>query len=99
VGAEGAAWYVAAMLPETSVQSIVDRIIAEAGIAPTAAVPPGVEAVRRVGEGATWLFLINHTAYPVTVGVSGTDLLDGSRHTGRTVVEGGRVRVIREEAS
>ncbi|XNN86947.1 beta-galactosidase [Curtobacterium flaccumfaciens] len=94
----GGAWYVSAMLADDSIQRLVDGVIAERGILRTVTGPPGLEAVRRVGDdGSAFLFLVNHRADDVTVVASGTDLLDGSGHGPDTVVPAGRVRVLREE--
>ncbi|PZE56143.1 beta-galactosidase [Curtobacterium sp. MCLR17_044] len=94
----GGAWYVSAMLADDSIQRLVDGVIAERGILRTVTGPPGLEAVRRVGDdGSAFLFLVNHRADDVTVVASGMDLLDGSGHGPDTVVPAGRVRVLREE--
>ena len=57
-----------------------------------AACPHGVEAVRRVGAQASYLFVINHTDGDVTVPAPGTDLLGGPAG----LVRAGAVAVIRE---
>ena len=46
---------------------LVDDVLAGAGVRPVAATVPGVEVVRRVGDGTSWLFAINHTDRPVAV--------------------------------
>ena len=70
---------------------------AAAGVAPAADTVPGVEVVRRSnGEGASYLFAINHTGSAATVSGSGTDLLTGEDHVGQVAVAAGSVVVIRE---
>ena len=46
---------------------IVAKLLADAGIAALADTPHGVEVVRRVKDGCTWLFLLNHNAQTETV--------------------------------
>ncbi|MGI8948196.1 MAG: Beta-galactosidase C-terminal domain, partial [Ornithinimicrobium sp.] len=37
----------------------------------------GVDAVRRVGEGASWVFVIDHSGQGHEVSAEGTDLVSG----------------------
>jgi beta-galactosidase len=93
VGA-GAAWYVGTMLSREGRHELLDRLLAEAGVAPAVAgLPAGVEAVRRAGPTASYLFLINHTDADVAAPVAGVDLLTGS--PAGTIFAGG-VAVVRE---
>ncbi|MFI8191532.1 beta-galactosidase [Streptomyces sp. NPDC085946] len=96
---QGAAWYVATRLDEAGTASVVDALLAEAGLtAEVPGLPAGVEAVRRHGEdGSRFLFLVNHTRAGVRAAVSGRDLLSGATagENGLTVPPGG-VAVIRE---
>ncbi|MDI5942892.1 beta-galactosidase trimerization domain-containing protein, partial [Micromonospora sp. DH15] len=50
VGA-GAAWYAATRLDDAGTDRLVARLLAEAGVRPPADAPPGVEGVRRRGDG------------------------------------------------
>ncbi|WP_240674929.1 beta-galactosidase [Cellulomonas endophytica] len=95
-GAAGAAWYVSVPLPRASVDRVVERLVAEAGLPRVAEGPPGLEAVRRVGGDAAWLFLLNHTDADVTVAADGTDALDGSPAGPSVRVPARGVRVVRE---
>ena len=91
----GRAWYVGTALTPPSLGALLDRVLEEAGVAPTVAgLPRGVEAVRRVGEHGRYLFLMNHTDHPVPVPVTGTDLLTGAAPL--DLVAGG-VAVVRED--
>jgi len=97
VGA-GTAYYLSVDLDPESLGVLVDRLLAESDIEPTAAVSPGVEAVRRVGDGVSYLFLINHSAEEGRAEVSGVDLLTGVEYAGTVSVAAGAVAVIREAA-
>jgi len=92
----GAAWYVGAALPREGVDRVVDRLIAETGIARTVAGQPGVEAVRRSGDGRSYLFLINHTGRTHTVGAAGFDLWSGTEVGPSVLLDPGGIRVLRE---
>ncbi|HEY0217988.1 MAG TPA: beta-galactosidase trimerization domain-containing protein, partial [Cellulomonas sp.] len=80
----GTAWYVGAQLPASTAGTLMDRIVAEVGLTPAvrapggAAVPAGVEAVRRVTADGPVLFLINHTEADVQLAVSGVELASSS---------------------
>jgi beta-galactosidase len=97
----GVGWYVATRPEPAAMASILGRAYAEAGVHPTAAVTPGVEVVRRVGDGASYLFLLNHGDRPVetTIPHSGVDLLTGRRHQGTVALDQFGVAVIAEERS
>jgi beta-galactosidase len=64
VGA-GAAWYVATALEPEAMERVLRRAWTEAGVAPVADVPAGVEAARR----DALLFLLNHGSEVVEVSV------------------------------
>ncbi|GAA3728026.1 beta-galactosidase [Salinactinospora qingdaonensis] len=95
VGA-GTAFYAATRLDETGLAALTDRLIAEAGVAPTAGTRPGVEVVRRSGAESSYLFVINHTATPAHLDVHGTELLGDTEVSGRLTVAAGEVAVVRE---
>lgn len=91
----GAAWYLATFPDQDGIESLVDRLLAESGVAPLAAADPGVELVRRhSSDGQRFLFAINHTRAEASVHASGTELLTGGAFSG-TVPAGG-VAVIAE---
>jgi beta-galactosidase len=92
----GAAWYVSAALPRDGVDRIMDRLVAEAVLPRTVVAPPGLEAVRRVGERGSYLFLINHRPSSELVAAEGTDLLAGEAVGPLVEVPAGGVRVLRE---
>ncbi|RJL31840.1 beta-galactosidase [Bailinhaonella thermotolerans] len=90
---KGGATYVSC-LPE-DVTPILDHALAETGVAPVAAVPPGVEATRRGG----YLFLLNHTTEPARLALpaAGFDLLSRRRLDGEIVLAGRDAIVLRIE--
>ncbi|MEO3804760.1 beta-galactosidase [Nonomuraea sp. B1E8] len=74
---DGVAWYVATMPEAAALGEIVERALADAGVAGALPrLPPGVEAVRR----GDVLFLLNHGAETAVVPVPGQaeDLLTGA---------------------
>jgi beta-galactosidase len=65
---KGRGWYVGTVVKEESFyDGLAKALLADAGIEPALAPPPGVEAVTREGEGRKLLFVLNHTAEPKTV--------------------------------
>ena len=56
---------------------------------PTAQVPPGVDAVRRETEAASFLFLLNHNQEAVEVRLPnpGRDLLTGKEHSSNLALD------------
>ncbi|GGV53457.1 beta-galactosidase [Streptomyces griseoflavus] len=96
---DGVSWYVATRPDAEALRTLLARVCREAGVTAAAEVPAGVEAVRRRGTDATYLFLINHSPLDVSVPAAGTDLLSGATADGGIVVRGGDVAVIRERGS
>ncbi|WP_125612367.1 beta-galactosidase [Specibacter cremeus] len=85
----GTAWYLATRPDAAALDRLVDRLLAESGVAPAAAAAPGVELVRRRHpDGRSYLFALNHGRSEATVDASGRELLGGGRFTG-TVAAGG----------
>ncbi|GLY30909.1 beta-galactosidase [Kineosporia sp. NBRC 101731] len=95
---EGAAWYVSAALPGSSIDAITARLITETGLTRTVQAPAGLEAVRRIGDDASYLFLINHLDTDVEVAAGGLDLLTDEKVGPSTLVPAGGVRVVRESS-
>lgn len=91
----GAAWYLATFPDPDGIDSVVDRLLEESGVAPAAAADPGVEVVRRrSADGQGFLFAINHTRLDAAVEASGQDLLTGEPFPG--LVPAGGVAVVAE---
>jgi beta-galactosidase len=95
-GGDGSAWYAAARLDEAGTGALVDALLADAGVRAEADVPAGVEVVRRSGDDASFLFVINHTDVDVSVKATGVDLLTGTAASGEVTVAAGRVAVVQE---
>ena len=93
---QGQAWYVSTRLQTESLGQLVDELLHAAGIRATVPVSPGLEAVRRVSDDHSYLFLLNHSAEPIEVDVCGVDLSSGGMLKPKTVVPAGGVRVVRE---
>jgi beta-galactosidase len=92
----GTAWYLATFPDHDGIEALVDRLLAESGVAPAAAADAGVELVRRRADsGGSYLFAINHTRSAAAVEAVGVDLLTGSAFAG--TVEAGSVAVIAED--
>jgi beta-galactosidase len=95
----GVAWYAATRLDDAATRRLVARLCEEAGVRPVVEdAPAGLEAVRRRGPDADYLFLLNHGAGPAPVGAAGTDLLTGRAHDGLVTVAAGDVVVLRQQA-
>ena len=92
----GTAWYVATRLDADGSDRLVERLVAEAGLEQLPGASSLVEVTRRVGDDASWLFVINHAEVPAEVPVHGTELVSGREVVGDLRVEAGRVAVVRE---
>jgi beta-galactosidase len=93
----GVAWYLGSTLDDAALAELVSRACRDAGVSAEADVPPGVEVVRRHGEAATYLFVLNHTREPVSIAASGYDLVAEAEVDGRLVVAGGDCALVRED--
>jgi beta-galactosidase len=85
----GGAWYVGTALDSAGTAEVVRMVSQEAGLAPAAAAPADVEAVRREADGRTVLFLLNHGADKATVELDADyrDLLTGEHRSGTLVLD------------
>ena len=97
VGA-GAAWYVATRLDALGTDRLVERLVAETGVEQLPGASPLVEVTRRVGDDASWLFVINHGDVEAEVAVHGVDLVGDREVAGDLRVPAGGVAVVREHA-
>ena len=97
----GTAWYVSTHLDEGARDRLIAAAAAQAGAGPVVAgAPPGVEIVRRHGDGGrSWLFVLNHTPGPAVVDASGVELVSGRPVPGRLEVAPGGVAVLREHVT
>lgn len=94
----GTAWYVATRLDPSGTDRLVERLVAEAGLERLPGAAPDVEVTRRVGDDASWLFVINHGDTDAPVPVHGQELVTGRAVQGDLVVPAGGVAVVREAA-
>ncbi|GAA3343805.1 beta-galactosidase [Amorphoplanes nipponensis] len=94
---DGTAYYVSTRLDPDGYGELLATVAASAGAGPEVpGLPPGVEAVRRHGDGGPWLFLMNHTGDGVEVPAAGFDLLTGTAVAGAVRLPAGGAAVIRE---
>ena len=112
VGA-GVAHYVTTLLDAPSTQRLLHGICHAAGVATQShKIEPGahsmnvdsieaagVETIRRRADGASYLFVINHTDREVQVPATGVELLSGAPATDSVHVAAGGVAVVREVAA
>jgi beta-galactosidase len=95
----GTAWYLATSLDEAGAVGLVREVAAQAGVQPLPGSGPQVEVVRRAhDDGASYLFVINHSDESVSVPVSGHELTQGIP-TAALLVPAGAVRVVREDVT
>jgi len=94
----GTAWYVATRLDADGTDRLVERVVAESGVERLPGASSLVEVVRRVGEDASWLFVINHGDDEAVVPVHGTDLVGDREAAGDLRVPAGGIAVVREDA-
>lgn len=93
---DGRAWYVATRLDAAGTDRLVERLVADAGLEQLPGASDLVEVTRRVGDDASWLFVINHGDEQAEVPVHGIDLVTGREVAGDLRVPGGGVAVVRE---
>jgi beta-galactosidase len=91
----GTAWYLATRTDADGTATLVRRLCNDVGIAVHD--QPGVEVVRRSGDTASYLFVLNHTSTAAEVPTRGFDLVTGRSCPGSVKVAAGGVAVVREE--
>jgi beta-galactosidase len=96
---EGRVVYIGTRLAETALRDTLLDAVSTAGVAPVVAgAPEHVEATRRVHDGATYLFLLNHSdtdSATVPLPAPGVDLLTGAAVAGSITLEPAGVAVVR----
>jgi beta-galactosidase len=94
---KGTAWYVGTQLDPAAMDALVGKLVQATGVAPPLAAPAGVEAVRREGDGRSFLFLLNHGGEEAKLGLDGAyrDMLTDDERTGTLVLEPFGVAVLR----
>jgi beta-galactosidase len=91
----GVAWYLSTRLRGPHLDAVLRPAYADAGLSLPDA-PDGVELVRRVSGGTSYLIAINHTAHDATLPARGDELLTGASCPGSLLVPAGEVRVLRD---
>lgn len=95
----GAAWYVATHLDPPSLDLLVERLLADAGIEDHPLLPDGLETVARRGDGWEYRFWLNHSDRDHHVHAVGRELLSRTTLTGALTVPAGGVRVVASPVS
>lgn len=96
---KGKAYYVASSPEAAFLKGFLANLCAEKGIEPVLNAPAGVETTRRVKDGVSYLFLLNHNASDVEVDLGNkkaVDLLTTESVSGRIVVPGRGVRILEQ---
>lgn len=96
---KGKAYYVASSPEAAFLKGFLANLCAEKGIEPLLNAPAGVETTRRVNDGVSYLFLLNHNASDVEVDLGdkkAMDLLTTESVSGRIVVPGRGVRILEQ---
>jgi beta-galactosidase len=96
----GAAYYRGIRTDKRYTKSLLQELCDEAGISPSAEAPPGVDAVRRKGEDASFLFVLNHNQETgeVQLPQGGRDLLTGKEHQSKLTLDPLDVAILQEIA-
>jgi beta-galactosidase len=93
----GSAWYLGTQLEAAGMDALVAKLVEASGVRPPLDAPPGVEVVRREGDGRAFLFLLNHGADEATVALGDgfRDALTGDECAGAVTLEPSGVAVLR----
>ena len=94
----GTAYYLGTRPDRRYTSLILQTVCERAGVSPTIQAPPGVDAVRRRTEDASYLFLLNHNdeAVEVRLPEPGRDLFTDSEHGSTLTLGPLEVAVLRE---
>ena len=91
---QGAAYYVGTTPGDALADRITAQLLTDAHLSPLMETPHGVEAVRRVKDGRTYLFLLNHNEQPARADLpAGFHTWDGAEWTGELAPMGVQVFV------
>lgn len=66
---KGTAWYVGTTMNNTLADQLIETICRTAHVSPLLSTPHSVEATRRIANGKTYLFLLNHKGFKQSVTV------------------------------
>ncbi|MCM3783022.1 beta-galactosidase [Neobacillus mesonae] len=94
---KGEAYYVATDPEQSFLDELMEKITTDKGIEPNLAAPAGVEVSRRVKDGVSYLFVLNHNVEAVSYDLGeleAEDLISGSKLTGSVQIEGRDVQIL-----
>ncbi|HEU4325575.1 MAG TPA: beta-galactosidase, partial [Roseiflexaceae bacterium] len=96
---QGVAFYAGTRPEAEGMGWLLERVCREAGVAPAAAVPEGVEALWREAGSVSLLYLLNHQQAPVEIPLDAPaqDLLTGQEHRGTLTLAAQGVAILRQE--
>lgn len=96
---QGGAYYLGTRPDAAFMDWLLERACAEAGATPTAEALEGVEITRRMGEGASYLFVLNHNPHEtqVTLPAPAYDLLTGEERPPTIALPPFGVALLREQ--
>lgn len=94
----GSAWHVTGLVDE-GFDALVDAVLADSGARRRLPSTDDVEAVRRVSDAGSWLFLVNHGDAEAAVPADGRDLVSGRAADGSIALPAGAVAVISERSA
>jgi beta-galactosidase len=94
----GVAYYLGTRPEQRYAKAFLQRVCEEAGVRPTVEAPPGVDAVRRKTENASFLFVLNHNEKAVEIRLPnpGRDLLTGTEHDPKLTLDPLEVAILQE---
>ncbi|WP_436407422.1 beta-galactosidase [Agromyces litoreus] len=95
----GDAWYLGTLLDHDAMREFTARVVEAAGARREPGASADVEITRRVGDGRSYRFIVNHGTEDVAIDARGTELVTGTVVDGRLEVPAGAVRVMREEGA
>lgn len=96
----GVGLYLATALEREGLKDVLRTLATDAGVVPAGPESDGsIEVVRRASAGASYLFVINHSADDVDIPATGTELVTGEYASTHLRVAAGAVRVLKEESA
>lgn len=94
---KGEAYYVATDPEQGFLDELIEKITTDKGIQPNLSAPSGVEVSRRVKDGISYLFVLNHNTEAVSYDLGqlkAEDLISGNQLSGTVSIEGRDVHIL-----
>ncbi|MCM3130318.1 MULTISPECIES: beta-galactosidase [unclassified Paenibacillus] len=94
---KGEAYYVATDPEQCFLDELIEKITTDKGIQPNLSAPSGVEVSRRVKDGISYLFVLNHNTEIVSYDLGqleAEDLISGHQLSGTVSIEGRDVQIL-----